>query len=191
MNRALIDQPLRGTGDVGGQGGLRQCGEGTRMTVRQGQMFAVAVRDESDLFLWLRLCRNKKGEIFCIYPTGSYSWSELKWDPHRSEHADGTTHCKSHGVKPHVKSLQKPDEAFAGTENLTTRSTPADEPRAWGVRCIPTDFDGVFELSVSELDATNTTQISIDLTESGGPPIITPGGTILRQHRFTDALPEI
>lgn len=56
-------------------------------------MFAVAVRDGSDLFLWLRLRRNWKGEIFYVYPTGPKT--ETEWDPHGSKHADGVGHHKS------------------------------------------------------------------------------------------------
>ena len=48
------------------------------------------------------------------------------------------------------------------------------------------------ELSVGDLDDTRyTTMVSVDLTERDGSPFITPGATILAQHRFDDAIPEI
>jgi hypothetical protein len=137
--------------------------------------------------------RNKKGEIFCMFPTDQHAWSPtLNWDLHRSKHGDGTTHSKSHGVKSNVRLLQRPDAGFKGTENLTTRSIAADEPRAFGVPCLPADFDEVMEVSVSDLDTAHyATHFSVDLTGPGGPPIVTPGARIFRHHRLTDALPEI
>jgi hypothetical protein len=31
----------------------------------------VAIRDGQDLFLWIRIRRSKKGEVFCMLSTGS------------------------------------------------------------------------------------------------------------------------
>ena len=155
--------------------------------------FAVAVRDGSDLFLWLRLRRNWKGEIFYVWATKSKDFPrEIKWNPHGSKHKNGVTHHKiTFDKKFGERRLQKPDANFKGTETLFWRGTAAHEPRRLGIICNPTEYDDVMVLSRSDLDdAQYTTHVSADLTERGGLFNI-PGATILAQHRFDDAIPEI
>jgi hypothetical protein len=48
------------------------------------QMFAVAVRDGNDLFLWIRLRRAASGDLYYMFPTGRSGPEWKKWNPHGS-----------------------------------------------------------------------------------------------------------
>ena len=46
------------------------------------RMFAVAIRDGDDLFLWIRLRRSKSGDIYYMFPTGWWQqWTDGKFLP--------------------------------------------------------------------------------------------------------------
>jgi hypothetical protein len=147
-------------------------------------MFAVAVRDGADLFLWIRIRRAASG-IYYVFATGREEESEWKnWNPHGSYHKNGRFHHKSFDQKPLPQEQhQKPDASFQGTKQMVTRPISSEEPRLVGVICDPTKFDEVMEVPVS--------MISPKKYEPGGQPIITPGGQILLQHAFDDAVPWI
>jgi hypothetical protein len=97
------------------------------------RMFAVAIRDGSELFLWLRLRRAPKDDIYCMIPTGRNDPELRKWDPHESLHKDGNLHRKSFDRKMFPKKERKPDASFAGVLNLLTRSAAKEEPRQFNV----------------------------------------------------------
>jgi len=145
---------------------------------------AVAVRDGEELFLLLRIRRNRKGVFVLI-------WREDKgWDPHASYHADGQTHQKSFDRKSNVRQRQKPDVHFCGTENLLTMGVAADEPRAINDPCKPDQFSEVFEIPVAELSPEKyRSYIAVDLVEPGEPAI--SGARILRHTVFKDTVPHI
>jgi hypothetical protein len=156
------------------------------------RMFAVAVRDGDDLFLWIRIRRSKTGEIFYTFPTGRTDSEWRRWDPHGSLHKDGRFHHKSFNKKIMPSKRQKPDANFKGTEQLVTRPIASDEPRAFNVPCDPTQFSEVMEVPVGQLSSKRyETNVAIDVTEPGGQPIITPGARILAQRVFDDAIPWI
>jgi hypothetical protein len=155
------------------------------------KMFAVAVRDGADLFLWIRIRRAASG-IYYVFATGREGESEWnKWNPHGSYHKDGHFHHKSFDQKMlPPEQHQKPDAAFQGTKQMVTRPISSDEPRLVGVICDQTKFDEVMEVPVSMLSSKKyETNIAVDVTEPGGQAIITPGGHILLQHTFDDAIP--
>ena len=104
------------------------------------RMFAIAVRDGDDLFLWVRLRRAARNDIYYVLPTGREDDAEWKeWDPHGSWHQDGSLHHKSFNRKMlPAESRQKPNVEFKGTHNLITRGIASDEPRALGVAMRPT-----------------------------------------------------
>jgi hypothetical protein len=126
---------------------MRQTGSTT------GRMFAVAVRDGNDLFLWIRIRRSKTGEIFYMFPTGRTGSDWERWDPHGSLHKDGRFHHKSYGQKIFPKQRQKPDANFKETEQLVTRPIASNEPRAFNVPCDQTQFSEVMEVSVDLLSS--------------------------------------
>src|SRR5260370_31833776 len=156
------------------------------------KMFAVAVRDGTDLFLWLRLKRAPSG-IYYMIPTGrgdDRDWK--KWDPHGSQHSDGRFHHKSFDNKIFPEKRQEPDANFTGTEQMVTRPISSDEPRAFGEICDPTEFHEVMEVPISMVSPKKyETQIAVDLTEPNGEPVIGPGAKILLQRAFNDAIPWI
>jgi hypothetical protein len=155
-------------------------------------MFAVAVRDGNDLLLWIRIKRAKAGDIYFMFPTGRKGLVWKRWDPHGSLHKDGNFHHKSFDRKIFPRRRQKPDSYFKGTEQLVTRPIASDEPRAFNVPCDPAKFLDVMEVPVGLLSSKKyETNVSIDVTEPGGQPIITPGAQILVQRAFSDAIPWI
>src|SRR5438132_13229369 len=86
------------------------------------KMYAVAVRD-GVLFLFLRIRRNAKGEVFAVFPRG-----EKRWNPHASYHADGTLHQKSYDRKYLARKRPEPTAiAFTETVNLLTTGIAVDE----------------------------------------------------------------
>ncbi len=157
------------------------------------KMFAVAVRDGADLFLWLRIRRAASG-IYYVFATGREEEPDWKkWNPHGSYHKNGQFHHKSFDQKMLPQEQhQKPDSNFQGTKQMVTRPISSDEPRLVGVICDPTKFDEVMEVPVSMLSSKKyETNIAVDVTEPGGQAIITPGGKILLQHAFADTIPWI
>ena len=94
------------------------------------RMFAVAVRDRNDLFLWTRLRRAAGTDIYYVLPTGrEHNPKWKKWNPHGSWHKDGRVHHKSFNKKIFPAERQKPNAEFMGTYNLITRGIASDEPR--------------------------------------------------------------
>jgi len=153
----------------------------------------VAVRDGDELFLWIRLRRSIRSEIFYAFPTGRGQLENKKWNPHGSLHKDGRLHHKSFDRKLFRQKYQPPDANFKGSINLISRATASDEPRAFGIICDPAKFSDVMEVEVSKLSSNKyETYISVDLTEPGGPPSInTSDGQILDQRTFDDSIPWI
>lgn len=155
-------------------------------------MLAVAVRDGKELFLWLRIRRAPTGDLYYIFPTGRAEREWKKWNPHGSLHKDGRSHHKSFDQKIFAQERQKPDADYKGTENMVTRPIASDEPRAFGVICDRAEFSEVMEIPVEMLSSKKyETSISVDLTEPGGQPIITPGAKILAQKLFDNSTPQI
>lgn len=166
------------------QGEIEQMGK----QVNQKSIYAVAVRDDKELFLFLSICRGSEGDIYVNFPRDY----EPDWKPHSSFHASGQHHQKSFGHKYMVRQEQKPDETFWGSKNVVSTGIAADEPRAINTSYQATDFQGVFEIPISELRKEKyRTMISVDITDTSGKPIITPGARILRQTIFKDAIPWI
>jgi hypothetical protein len=78
------------------------------------RMFAAAVRDERDLFLWIRIKRARLGDIYYMFPSGRGEPEWKKWNPHGSHHKHGRRHHKSFDQKILAEQRQKPDSAFKG-----------------------------------------------------------------------------
>ena len=55
------------------------------------RMFAVAVRDGLDLFLWIRIKRAATGDLYYMFPTGRDAKEFKRWDPHGSLQGSSTT----------------------------------------------------------------------------------------------------
>ena len=159
------------------------------------RMFAIAVRDGDDLFLWLRLKRAARTDIYYVLPTGREADPEWKkWNPHGSWHQDGCLHHKSFNRRMlPAESKQEPNAEFKGTHNLITRSITSNEPRAFGVRCDPGKFSEVVVIPLRIVgQKQHETYTSIDVSEPGLQPILLGGREeILLQQVFDDAVPHI
>jgi hypothetical protein len=159
------------------------------------RMFAVAVRDGNDLFLWMRLRRAARNDIYYVLPTGREDDPEWKkWNPHGSWHRDGRLHHKSFNMRMSPAEVrQEPNSELKGTHNLVTRGIASDEPRAFGVTCDPTKFSDVMEIPVGILSPKRyETYTSIDVTEPGMQPRLMGGSEkLLKQRVFDDAMPHI
>lgn len=158
------------------------------------RMIAVAVRDRSHLFLWMRVRRAEGGDIYYALPTGREEDPEWKkWNPHGSWHRDGRLHHKSFNRKLLKGQWQEPNAQFKGRHQLVSKGIASDEPPAFGVLCDPAKFSSVFEIPAEKLSPKHwETYTSIDVTEPGGKPLLMGGKeTILLQEVFDDAVPHI
>ncbi len=151
-------------------------------------MYAVAVRDAEDLFLFLRIRRAPTGDAYVVFPRNNRDG----WDPHSSYHKDGHHHQKSFDRKFMERQGAEPNENFKGTANVVTTPIAASEPRAINMPCKVNEFSRVFEIPLSEVRPEKyKTHIAVDLCEPGGQPTIAPGARIVRQAVFDDAVPWI
>jgi hypothetical protein len=158
---------------------------------RDERMFAVAIRDAEDLFLWIRIRRSRRGDIYYMFPTGRSGPEWKKWNPHGSHHKDGRSHHKSFDRKMLSQRRQKPDSHFKGTECLIARPIARNEPRAFGEICNPTEFAEVMQVPATILsNETYKTYTSIHLTEPGRS-VTDPGVEVLAQRTFDDSIPWI
>ena len=157
------------------------------------RMYAVAIQDGADLFLWIRLRRSADGDVYYTFPSGRAGRGWKKWNPHGSLHKDGRSHHKSYDKKFFAKAGQKPDFAFKGSENFVTRPIAADEPRAFGVHCNRKEFDEVMTIPVELLSPKKyDTQLVVDLTDANGSPSPNASmGKTVCQYKFNDAVPWI
>jgi hypothetical protein len=159
------------------------------------RMFGIAVRDGADLFLWMRLRRAARTDLYYVLPTGREDDPEWKeWNPHGSWHRNGRLHHKSFDQKMFpAEPKQEPNAAFLGTHNLITRGIASDEPRTFGVRCDPTKFSEIMEIPAGILSPKRyETYTSIDVSEAGLKPLLMGGGEeILSQWVFDDAIPHM
>lgn len=154
----------------------------------QKHVYAIAVRDGKELFLFLSICRDQQGNVYVNFPRDY----EPDWKPHSSFHASGQHHQKSFGRKEFVRHRQKPDVNFRGVENVVTTGIASDEPRALNIPCQSASFEGVFEILLSDLRPEKyRTLVSVDVSEPHGNPIITPGANVIRQAVFRDTVPWI
>ncbi|MGC2465342.1 MAG: hypothetical protein WA517_09115 [Candidatus Acidiferrum sp.] len=145
-------------------------------------LYAVAIRDGSDLWLALWVRRSPKGEFFVMVPR-----AERDWTPHASYHLDGTHHMKSYGQKTVRRHGQALTGVFTGTENLGCFAGHGTNL----AECDQVLFHGVLEVPIGVLRAHHGT-ICIDLVEPGCQPITAiPSHKVVRRKTFTDILPHV
>ncbi len=140
--------------------------------------YALAIRDNSGLWLTLWVRRSLKGEFFVMAPR-----AKPGWDPHVSYHEDGTFHSKSFGKKHLTQQRQPLTGAFKGTEHLGAHG---GHGVSIGAVCDPTAFTKVIEVAPDAL--TNEDQVVVDLVEPGHEPLSWPG-KLVKKVVFKDATP--
>ncbi len=77
--------------------------------------FAIAVRDQDGLWLFLWLKSDRRGDVYLFWPI-----KEEGRNSHATYHRDGRTHHKSFNKPFMVRRRQKPDTAFSGPEQIVT-----------------------------------------------------------------------
>ena len=146
--------------------------------------YAVAVRDNSDLWLVLWVRRSRKGEFFVLLPRG-----DREWDVHTSYHFDGTLHMKSFGRKTFQPTKrQSLSDTFRGTESLGVYA--GFGPKVVGAICDPIAFDGVVEVGPGVLGPRDGFVI-VDLVEPSCEPTNNPWSKIVHRQVFSDCIPNI
>ena len=149
--------------------------------------YAVAVRDNAHLFLFITVCRGSSGDVYVNFPREQTP----DWKPHTSHHASGQRHHKSYGHKFGVVKGQQPDANFGASENLVTTGIALDDVRAINTPCDPLAYEDVFEIAARELRPKYASKISVELTAADGKMIITPGDAIVRSTAYKDFVPWI
>ncbi len=143
-------------------------------------LYAVAIRDGSNLWLTLWVRRSRKGDVFVLVPR-----AERKWTPHASYHVDGTLHVKSYNRVSVSTKRQALTGTFKGTENLCCFGGHDTN----GEICDPAIFAGVVEVAPGVLGPHHGA-ICVDLVEPQCDPwtAFTPGKIVQRQV-FCDSSP--
>jgi len=162
------------------------------MQVTGEKRYAIAVREEGCLFLFMWVRRSKKSEFFVMLPRPQ----DKRIDAHASYHAGGEYHIKTHEKRGLPKIMmqhrQKLDRDFVGTENLLAQNITPWHPRDIGVTCDPNKYSEVFEIPVAELrEGKVLTRVSADLVSPGRSPILMPDIRVIRQREYQDAFPFI
>ena len=151
------------------------------------QNIAVVFRDGEELFLFWRIIRNHKGELFVIFPRDYLN-------SHTSYHADGTHHHKLGKFKFMVRRCARPAEIHE-TVNLMTTSVAASDPRAFNKPCRVDQFTDVLEIPTADLISSPNvrTPLAVDIAPINGQSTLSSQATarIIRQKIFQDAVPWI
>jgi hypothetical protein len=144
--------------------------------------YAVAVREDCDLWLTLWVRRSPKGEFFVMLPRG-----DRGWDPHTSYHLDGTLHVKSHGHKTLTpQKRQQLTGAFQGSEHLGVYF--GHGAKSVGAICHPIAFSGVVEIAPGVLGPRHG-GITVDLVEPGHEPAGYSFHQITKREVFREIVP--
>jgi hypothetical protein len=132
---------------------------------RPGQhLYAVAVREESGLYLTLWVKRAQKGDVYVFVPR-----ADRNWNPHTSYHWDGTFHCKDYDFKSLTQKRQPlTGRPFKGCENISMFA--GHHPKAIGAICDPTIFTDVLEIP-SGILGPRSGFVAVDLVEPGCEPL--------------------
>jgi hypothetical protein len=163
------------------------AGKVGRMKLPRGpgvSTYAIAVRDESDLWLALWIKLKAKDEMFIFHPA-----VDGNWNPHSSLHRDGRFHLKSHDQVT-LRPLQKqPPASMKGTEHLGAYA--GFGPKSSGAVCVPIDFTDVFVAPPGILGPRNG-MVLVDLLEPASAVKLHehPAEEVAR-HVFTDSVPHV
>jgi len=146
-------------------------------------LYAVAVREGSDLWLTIWVRHSRKGEFFAMLPRLDH-----RWDAHASYHLDGTLHIKSDDGKYMSRKCQPLTGVFRGTQPLVTFAGYG--PKSVGAICDPAAFTAVVELTPGILGPRDG-QITVDLVEPNRQPTASPWTKIVERRVFHDTLPGV
>ena len=154
------------------------------------EKYAVAVRDDGGLLLFLWVKCSEGGDFYGFLPRPH----DTSINAHASYHADGQFHVKSHDMAARNKIMaqtrQKPDQSFVGAENLLDQTIRQRTSRDIGRLCDPREWSDVFEFHVSAIrSGAHYTRVSIDLVSPGCSPNFVPNVRIVSQRKFRTVVP--
>ncbi len=143
-------------------------------------LFAVAARDEGNLWLILRIKRSPSG-YYVLVPH-----PDRKWDAHASYHADGRFHIKTHGLQPlPPRQCQSLDE-FRGSKHLGNFNVGNV-----GIVCEPSKYAKVMEVPADRLRGR---VVAVDLIEPSckpRPPEDSMLYDVVQEVVFDETVPQI
>jgi hypothetical protein len=152
------------------------------------ERYAVAVRDGKRLFLFMWVERSKVGDVYSFLPRPH----EPSINAHSSHHASGEFHVKTHGL-PQImhQRRQKPDQNFAGANNLLDQKITQTGVRAIGQDCELAEWSDVFEIASSDLGdgSAHNTHVTADIIADGSKPELVPNARVIRQARYRHSSP--
>lgn len=144
-------------------------------------LYAVVVREGSDLWLGLWVRRSRKGEVFIMLPR-----ADRGWNPHTSYHVDGTLHMKSHDQVILPTKRQPLTADFRGTEHLGV--SMGYGPKSIGAICDPAAFNEVLVAPQGVLGPRHG-WVAVDLVEPGHEPEPLPWARVAKRAVYRDAVP--
>ena len=172
---------------------FEQIRESVAVTPKLGRMqldsncdeyrYAVAVEDDSDLWLVLWVRRSSKGEFFVMLPRG-----DCKADPHTSYHLNGNLHSKMHGQKFSVIKRQPLTSEFCGIVGLGTYY--GHGPKSVGAVCDSNLFSDVVKVPFGVLGPVHG-GVSVYLVEPGYDLPEPPWKNIAAHQVFQDFVPHV
>jgi hypothetical protein len=151
-------------------------------------LYAVAVRDDHNLWLTLWVRCSHKGEFFVMLPRSKHDWDHRNWDPHTSYHLDGRLHMKSYGVAAGERKNQPLTGTFHGTVDLG--SYTGHGPKGVGAICDPKAFSGVASVAPGILGAAHGV-VKVDLTEPFCDEMQCPEIQFFGRYVFCDTVPRL
>lgn len=159
------------------------------MTSSGDTWFAIAVRDATDLWLYLEMKRSHKSDVYVFWPYPQEK--ELHVSYHKDGHWYATSYC--HLTGGHLQ--QKPDATPVGSERVLTTPIYLRGVLALNKPCRRArsrqEYAGILEIRADEISAERvkyTTSLAIDLAEPGASPSVP---NIIRRAVFADAVPHI
>jgi hypothetical protein len=166
---------------------MRRCGAKPKVgrmkfqTVPGEYRYAVAVREDSALWLTLWIRRSRKGEFFVLLPR-----ADSDWDVHASYHRHGELHIKSYG-DIRVSSKRQPlDQNFRGTQQIGAFSGHA--PKSIAAICEPKDFSGIVEVEAGILGPKHGC-VGVAVFEPNSKPEGSPITKVVKEVVFRDVSP--
>jgi hypothetical protein len=161
------------------------------MNSTSGTKYAIAVRDEDNLFVFIWVKRSMIGEVFAFMPRPQ----DPSINAHASYHADGRYHVKSHNMDDRNKIMyqkkQKPDQNFIGAEHVLEQTITLSNVRSIGMKYNPSEFSDVFEISANELETKMYVRVTSDLVSPGHGPNLVPGARVIQQKECRSYSPYI
>jgi hypothetical protein len=153
--------------------------------------YAIAVRDEGNLFVFMWIKRSMIGDVYAFMPRPH----DPSINAHVSYHADGRYHFKSHNMDGRNKIMcqqkQKPDQDFIGAEHVLEQTITLSNVRSIGMRYNPSEFSDVFAISANELETKTYVRVTSDLVSPGHGPNLVPGARVIQQRECRSYFPYI